>query len=83
MDDDPKPCFAMACSRLAENMLSMTIVEGRYHQVKRMIAAVGNHVDQLHRSQIGAYHLPLDLAQGQWRWLNPDDLKQLAQSMNQ
>jgi 4a-hydroxytetrahydrobiopterin dehydratase len=61
----------------------MTIVEGRYHQVKRMIAAVGNHVDHLHRTQIGAYRMPNDLAPGQWRWLYADDLKQLSQSIAQ
>jgi 16S rRNA pseudouridine516 synthase len=60
----------------------MTIVEGRYHQVKRMMAAVGNHVVKLHRVEIGAYVMPIDLEEGQWRWLYPDDLKRLSQSMN-
>ena len=82
LDDDPKPCFATACKQLAENRLAMTIVEGRYHQVKRMMAAVGNHVDKLHRVEIGAYVMPADLAQGKWCWLYPDDLKQLSQSVN-
>jgi 16S rRNA pseudouridine516 synthase len=59
----------------------MTIVEGRYHQVKRMMAAVGNHVAQLHRLSIGEYQLPTDLAEGEWRWLYPDDLKQLSVSL--
>jgi 16S rRNA pseudouridine516 synthase len=52
----------------------MTLTEGRYHQVKRMVAAVGNRVDALHRSAIGAYRLPPDLAPGQWCWLDPDAL---------
>jgi 16S rRNA pseudouridine516 synthase len=60
----------------------MTIVEGRYHQVKRMIAAVGNHVEQLHRKQIGAYVMPQDLAPGEWRWLYPNDLQLLSQNMD-
>jgi 16S rRNA pseudouridine516 synthase len=59
----------------------MTIVEGRYHQVKRMMAAVGNHVATLHRVEIGAYAMPADLVQGQWRWLHPEDLKQLSESI--
>jgi len=80
LDDDPRPCYASACVQISENVLVMTIVEGRYHQVKRMMAAVGNHVAKLHRSQIGAYRMPSDLLEGQWRWLYPDDLKQLAQS---
>ena len=82
LDDDPKPCFAAACQQLSENRLAMTIVEGRYHQVKRMMAAVGNHVAKLHRAQIGAYVMPTDLEEGQWRWLYPEDLKQLSQSVS-
>jgi 16S rRNA pseudouridine516 synthase len=81
LDDDPRPCYATACDLISEHVLAMTIVEGRYHQVKRMMAAVGNHVAKLHRTQIGAYQMPFNLAQGQWRWLTPDDLKQLSQSI--
>jgi len=81
LDDDPKPCFATGCKQLSENTLAMTIVEGRYHQVKRMMVAVGNHVDKLHRVAIGAYVMPVDLAEGEWRWLYPEDLQQLSQSV--
>jgi 16S rRNA pseudouridine516 synthase len=80
LDDDPRPCYATACQQISEYVLAMTIVEGRYHQVKRMMAAIGNHVTQLHRTQIGAYHMPRDLVEGQWRWLYADDLRLLAQS---
>jgi 16S rRNA pseudouridine516 synthase len=54
--------------------LRLTLTEGKYHQVKRMLAAVGNRVEGLHRSQIGGLHLPDDLAPGQWRWLDAADL---------
>ena len=81
LDDDPKPCFATACKQLGENALAMTIVEGRYHQVKRMMAAVGNHVAKLHRTEIGQYIMPMDLAEGEWRWLYPNDLQKLSQSI--
>ena len=81
LEDDPKPCLASACKLLSENSLAMTIVEGRYHQVKRMMAAVGNHVTKLHRTEIGAYVMPEDLAAGEWRWLYPDDLKALSKSV--
>jgi 16S rRNA pseudouridine516 synthase len=81
LDDDPKPCFATACKQLGENALAMTIIEGRYHQVKRMMAAVGNHVAKLHRTEIGQYVMPKDLAEGEWRWLYPDDLQKLSKSM--
>jgi 16S rRNA pseudouridine516 synthase len=81
LDDDPKPCFATACQQLSENVLAITIVEGRYHQVKRMMAAVGNHVAKLHRTKIGQYNMPVDLAEGEWRWLYSDDLHKLSQSV--
>jgi 16S rRNA pseudouridine516 synthase len=82
LDDDPKPCFATACQQLDDKKLAMTIVEGRYHQVKRMMAAVGNHVAELHRSVIGEYTMPKNLEPGTWRWLYPDDLKQLGKSIS-
>ena len=50
----------------------ITIVEGRYHQIKRMFAAVGNHVERLHRSAIGGLGLG-DLAEGRWRLLTAAD----------
>ena len=78
LDDDPKPCHAISCEQIDESTLFMTIVEGRYHQVKRMIAAVGNHVKKLHRRQIGNYLLPEDLKEGGWRWLSQEDLKHLS-----
>ncbi|HAT39046.1 pseudouridine synthase [Polynucleobacter necessarius] len=81
LEDDPKPCYATACLQLSEHVLAMTIVEGRCHKVKRMMAAVGNHVAGLHRTEIGAYRMPADLAEGEWRWLYPDELKQLSQSV--
>lgn len=51
----------------------ITITEGRYHQVKRMFAAVGNHVERLHRAAIGGLSLG-DLPEGQWRMLTPDEI---------
>lgn len=50
----------------------LTLTEGRYHQVKRMFAAVGNRVVRLHRQQIGAVRL--DLQPGQWRYLSSDEI---------
>src|SRR5699024_326845 len=54
---------ATEVTRLAENRLQMTVHQGVYHQVKRMLAAVGNKVEQLHRAQIGALALP-ELVEG-------------------
>ncbi|MDO5623183.1 MAG: 16S rRNA pseudouridine(516) synthase [Pseudomonadota bacterium] len=72
--DDPAPVRAAACEIVAAHQLRLTLTEGKYHQVKRMLAAVGNHVEALHRLRIGALALPDDLAPGQWRWLSQADL---------
>lgn len=73
LDDDPKPVKAAACEAVSELHLKLTLTEGKYHQVKRMLSAVGNRVEGLHRSQIGGLVLG-DLAPGQWRWLTDEDL---------
>ena len=70
LDDDPKPVRAAACEPTGERALRLTLLEGKYHQVKRMLAAVGNRVETLHRSAYGALVLPPDLAPGGWRWLD-------------
>ena len=60
--------------QLAENELQMTIHQGVYHQVKRMLAAVGNKVERLQRQQIGALTLP-ELEQGKWIYLNAEQVE--------
>ncbi|MDM0058578.1 pseudouridine synthase [Variovorax fucosicus] len=77
LDDDPKPVLAAACEAVAPLHLRLTLTEGKYHQVKRMVAAVGNRVEALHRSSIGALALPEDLAPGQWRWLSAEQVEAL------
>lgn len=67
--DSPQPVRGLACELLGERELRIVVAEGRYHQVKRMLAAVGNRVEALHREAIGALRLPADLAPGAWRWL--------------
>jgi len=59
------------------NEALLTIHEGRYHQVKRMFAAIGNKVEQLHRERIGGLQLPDDLAAGEYRVLTTDELAEL------
>ena len=78
LDDDPKPVRAAACEALDTHRLRLTLTQGKYHQVKRMVAAVSNRVEALHRSQIGQLTLDVDLPPGQWRWLDAQDLAQLA-----
>jgi 16S rRNA pseudouridine516 synthase len=79
LDDDPKPVRAAACEAVSECHLRLTLTEGKYHQVKRMLAAVSNRVEGLHRSQIGGLRLPDDLLPGQWRWLDAADLALIQQ----
>ena len=81
LDDDPKPVKAAACVQTGPNQLSLTLTEGKYHQVKRMLAAVGNRVEEaggLHRSRMGDLLLPVDLLPGQWRWLTEHDLQAIS-----
>ena len=78
LDDSPKPVKAADCMAASQNHMRLTLTEGKYHQVKRMLIAVGNAVVGLHRSQIGAMPLPQDLAPGQWRWITPDELQALS-----
>jgi len=77
LDDDPKPVRAAACEATGPTTLRLTLTEGKYHQVKRMLAAVGNRVEGLHRSRIGDLVLPPELAPGQWRWLAPAEVEAL------
>ncbi|MCL1058563.1 pseudouridine synthase [Shewanella gelidimarina] len=59
-------------TRVTEKEVLLTITEGKYHQVKRMFAAVGNRVNGLHREQIGSLQLDVELAQ--WRYLTADEV---------
>ncbi|HSW09049.1 pseudouridine synthase [Aquabacterium sp.] len=69
LDDEPMPVRAEGCEITGTHALRLTLVQGKYHQVKRMVAAVGNHVTALHRSSFGKLVLPTDLAPGQWAWV--------------
>ncbi len=57
---------------ITESLVLLTITEGKYHQVKRMFAAVGNKVVGLHRQQIGKISLDIEL--GEWRYLTEDEV---------
>ena len=80
LDDSPQPVRARAAQATGPSALTLTLDEGRYHQVKRMLAAVGNHVQALHRSQVGGLALPASLAPGQWQWLGAAEQHLLLQS---
>jgi len=78
--DEDAPIAALACERITENIIHMTLAEGKYHQVKRMVAAISNRVEGLKRIQIGELKLPSDLKIGEWRWLSESDM--MALKMN-
>lgn len=84
LDDDPQAVRALAAQALDEpdaHALLLTLGEGRYHQVKRMVAAVGNRVEALHRLRMGPLDLDPNLAPGQWRWLKPEEDSALRASV--
>jgi 16S rRNA pseudouridine516 synthase len=62
---------------VSANEALLTIHEGRYHQVKRMFAAIGNKVERLHRERIGELQLPSDLELGEYRALNQQEFELL------
>lgn len=71
LDDEPGVICAKRAEQLGPKQLKMSITTGKYHQVKRMIAAAGNHVSKLHRIQVGALCLPADLTVGAWKSFVP------------
>jgi 16S rRNA pseudouridine516 synthase len=77
LNDEPAPVAALAAEAVAPHALHLTLGEGKYHQVKRMVAAAGNRVEALKRIAIGDLWLPDDLPVGEWRWLTQNDLEML------
>lgn len=71
LNDSPNPVFAIDAKLTDEKTLLLTINEGRYHQIKRMIAAVSNRVEFLHRIQFGPFSIE-DTKLGEWRWVTPE-----------
>ena len=76
LESDDTPLAPARLEMADARHATLVLTEGRYHQVRRMFAAVGNHVVALHRSQVGGLALG-DLAPGQWRPLNAEDLAAL------
>jgi len=76
--DETAPIAAAGAEQVGSHRLRLTLTEGKYHQVKRMVAAVGNRVEALHREALGDLMLPDDLPPGQWRWLSAADLARLG-----
>lgn len=79
LHDEPSPLAAVTCRMLTPHQLEIVLEQGKYHQVKRMLAAAGNHCVALRRSQIGGLKLDaLGLAEGEWCYLDAAQLALLA-----
>ncbi len=83
LEGEDKPLLPATLETLSATSAYLTITEGRYHQVRRMFAAVGNHVAALHRDRIGGLTLPEDLEPGQYRLLGEADLERVLPSARQ
>ncbi|HEY0103078.1 MAG TPA: pseudouridine synthase [Brevundimonas sp.] len=70
LEGEDKPPAPAVLEVLSPTEARLTVTEGRYHMVRRMFAAVGNHVEALHRERIGGLALPDDLGPGDWRLLD-------------
>ena len=76
LESENTPLAPARLEVVTPRLARLTLTEGRYHQVRRMFAAAGNHVLALHRSRIGGLELD-ELAPGGWRMLGADELQQL------
>ena len=74
---DDKPTLPAKAVLNDEGLLLLTIHEGRFHQVKRMLEAVGNKVITLKRLSFGGLELPKDLKEGDWRELTEDEIQKI------
>lgn len=76
LESEKTPLLPAQLEQVDDTHVRLTLHEGRYHQVRRMFAAVDNHVVALHRSRVGGLDLG-DLQPGQWRVLAAEDVQRL------
>lgn len=74
LEGEDKPLLPAQMEVLSETDVYLILTEGRYHQVRRMFAAIGNHVTALHRDRVGHLNLPKELMPGEYRLLSETDL---------
>jgi 16S rRNA pseudouridine516 synthase len=83
LHDEPAPLAAQSCVQLGEFQLQIVLEQGKYHQVKRMLAAAGNHCAALTRTAIGQLTLEsLGLQEGEWCYLEPEQLALLVPDLD-
>lgn len=76
LESEKSPLAPAKLDVVAPRQARLILTEGRYHQVRRMFAAVGNHVETLHRSCVGGLALG-ELPAGEWRTLDAEEIEQL------
>lgn len=74
LEGEDRPLLPARLESIGEREALVTVTEGRYHQVRRMLAALGNHVAALHREAVGGLALPSDLQPGGWRVLGEPEI---------
>ncbi len=79
LESDNKPLAPAELDVVSETEALLIVTEGRYHQVRRMFAATGNHVEELHRERLGGLSLPDDMLPGQWKLLNEEEIALIFQ----
>ena len=79
LEGEDKPLAPAHLDVITETEALISVTEGRYHQVRRMFAATGNHVEALHRQTLGGLALPDDLAPGAWRLLDDTEISLIFQ----
>lgn len=79
LEGEEKPLLPALLETLGERKARITVTEGRYHQVRRMFTAVGNHVEHLRRVQLGSLKLD-SLSEGEYRLLSPEEVNSITSS---
>lgn len=74
LEGEDKPLAPAELDMVSPTEALLTVVEGRYHQVRRMFAATGNHVEALHRETLGGLSLPEGMGPGDWRLLHETEI---------
>jgi 16S rRNA pseudouridine516 synthase len=82
LEGETRPLAPAALEALSPTAARLIVTEGRYHQVRRMFAAAGNHVIALHRETIGGLDLSADLAPGAWRIATSQEIDAVFGAIN-
>lgn len=77
LKSEREPTLPAQLEIIDDHQVLLTITEGKYHQVKRMFAALGNKVDALHRERIGSIELDEELEPGEYRYLSEDEINSI------